>query len=444
MELKIYCSWCSEHPFKVDKETAALAGIILLTCPRCGRDTRLSFRPGGEMSVLPGNSKSSLPGGQEAIAHDESKPLTHLRQGGTVRQYGQERAVPIASAMPTGVANAQRGGASSISQADHPPSTIQGDDKLFSSRMPSAGAPKRGKTWRADPAELPWYDKPNAFEILEERRADERLSDEEYTMLHQWATEGYCIVSGMIPDRQIDSMMRDFEDLWTADRPFDGLQFYDLRLGPNGSLVTLSHAELLAVDLEKRLEARGISNWRINHFDAYSDAAREIFFNQELIRLTSLIFNRRSVPDSTLNFMYGSAQDAHQDTAVFHIFPPNYIIGAWIACEDISPDSGPLMFYPGSNREPIFEQFDNYPQTSLRTADPKLFREYQEYMDRLTHKYERRLFIAKKGEVLLWHGMLLHGGSEIKDPNLTRKSYVIHYMPPGMNVGNEIEGPFNW
>lgn len=298
--------------------------------------------------------------------------------------------------------------------------------------------------WTIDPTERPWYDKPNALELLEDRRRNQNISDEDYALLHSWATDGYCVVSGVIPEQVIDSMMVDFDNLWTADRPFDGLTFFDVPLGPNRGRINVSHEELLKVDLPQRLAARDIPNWRINHFDAYSDAAKAIFDNQELIRLTALIFDRESLPDSTLSFMYGSSQDAHQDTAVFHIFPPNYIIGAWIACEDISPDCGPLMYYPKSHLEPIFERFHNYPQTNLRTADRDGATQYREYMNRLTQKYDRHLFIAKKGEILLWHGMLLHGGAGIKNPSLTRRSYVIHYVPPGMNVGNDVVGPFNW
>jgi ectoine hydroxylase-related dioxygenase (phytanoyl-CoA dioxygenase family) len=248
----------------------------------------------------------------------------------------------------------------------------------------------------------------------------------------------------VIADEAIDSMMVDFDNLWTATEPLDGLTFYDVRLGPNNTPISMSHADLLKVDLDKRLEARDTPNWRINHFDAYSEGAKTIYYNAELIRLTSLLFGRQSDPDTTLNFMYGSSQDAHQDTAVFHIFPPNFIIGAWIACEDISPDCGPLMFYPGSHREPIYKEFNNYPQTNLRTARPKTVQAYQDHIDRLCRKYDRDVFLAKKGEVLLWHGMLLHGGSEIRNPKLTRRSYVIHYVPPKMNVGNDVEGPFNF
>jgi hypothetical protein len=33
----------------------------------------------------------------------------------------------------------------------------------------------------------------------------------------------------------------------------------------------------------------------------------------------------------------------------------------------------------------------------------------------------------KKGDILIWHSALVHGGSLINDPNQTRKSFVCHY-----------------
>jgi ectoine hydroxylase-related dioxygenase (phytanoyl-CoA dioxygenase family) len=92
----------------------------------------------------------------------------------------------------------------------------------------------------------------------------------------------------------------------------------------------------------------------------------------------------------------------------------------------------------------MFERFDNYPQTNLRTADKETAAAYEAYMDALCEKYPKKTFLAGKGDVLLWHGMLLHGGDGVRDPALTRRSLVIHYIPPGMNRHNEIVGPTNW
>jgi hypothetical protein len=41
-------------------------------------------------------------------------------------------------------------------------------------------------------------------------------------------------------------------------------------------------------------------------------------------------------------------------------------------------------------------------------------------------------FMAKKGDVLIWHADLMHGGVPIQDPRQTRKSLVAHFMPLGV------------
>jgi len=40
---------------------------------------------------------------------------------------------------------------------------------------------------------------------------------------------------------------------------------------------------------------------------------------------------------------------------------------------------------------------------------------------------EPRPFLPKKGQALIWHSGLVHGGSPVKDPSKTRNSFVVHY-----------------
>ena len=42
--------------------------------------------------------------------------------------------------------------------------------------------------------------------------------------------------------------------------------------------------------------------------------------------------------------------------------------------------------------------------------------------------FKKEKFLAKKGDLLLWHANLLHGGDSIKNDNLTRWSQVTHYF----------------
>ena len=45
---------------------------------------------------------------------------------------------------------------------------------------------------------------------------------------------------------------------------------------------------------------------------------------------------------------------------------------------------------------------------------------------------ETKTFVARKGDVLIWHGELMHGGVPIQDPTRTRKSLIAHLMPLGV------------
>jgi ectoine hydroxylase-related dioxygenase (phytanoyl-CoA dioxygenase family) len=44
------------------------------------------------------------------------------------------------------------------------------------------------------------------------------------------------------------------------------------------------------------------------------------------------------------------------------------------------------------------------------------------------HGLKAETLLAQKGDVLIWHSQLLHGGSEIIDKRRTRKSLVTHYF----------------
>jgi hypothetical protein len=133
----------------------------------------------------------------------------------------------------------------------------------------------------------------------------------------------------------------------------------------------------------------------------------------------------------TLTYPNGSEQTPHQDTIHLTSYPSGFMCGAWIALEDVAPDSGELVVYPGSHRLP-----------RLRAADlglAKVDTDYSTYVtfDRaiqaLIHQHEctPALYRPKAGEILIWHENLIHGGSPRKNRELSRKSIVSHYFARG-------------
>jgi phytanoyl-CoA hydroxylase len=58
--------------------------------------------------------------------------------------------------------------------------------------------------------------------------------------------------------------------------------------------------------------------------------------------------------------------------------------------------------------------------------------------------YEKKVFLPKKGDVLLWHAALVHEGTPINNAQLTRKSLVTHYTSinrmPETHLMRDIQG----
>ena len=243
---------------------------------------------------------------------------------------------------------------------------------------------------------------------------------------------GYTIVEQVVPHDLIDAMLADLDGLFVADEAIDGISFDGLEFD-DGHHTTTAHRELLQRPVADRLAARDRSAWRLHAFFCYSAAADAVRRHGELGRIASMILGVDSEAHYSINFHNGSQQDFHEDTAVFHLRVPTLICGVWIACEDIVEGSGPLLYCPGSHRRPPFG-FDGYPLANLQTADPETAAAYDARVSADAAGFEPQVFLARKGDVLFWHGMLIHGGAPITRPGTTRRSYVLHFIPDGVDV----------
>jgi len=298
------------------------------------------------------------------------------------------------------------------------------------------GAP----SWQRVPNLLPWFDQPDAATQIARHAGDST----EAAHFGQWICDGYFAVPGLVDPADIDAMVAVLDGLWDAAAPIPGLTLLDLREEVGAPPRNLSHADVLALPPAVRTRMRATSDWRIHGFHYVNAPAARLFHHGGLRSLVSRLFGRTAQPFAAINFMAGSQQHLHQDMAVFHIHPHDYLVGAWIACEDITAESGPLVFHPGSHRTGMFPGFSDYPQTNLRTADAATARDYQAWVETMAARHPQHEFLARKGDVLFWHGMLLHGGAPVLRRGVSRKSMVIHYTVRGADRAREVEGPFNW
>lgn len=197
-------------------------------------------------------------------------------------------------------------------------------------------------------------------------------------------------------------------------------------------------ADILAnVDLDKLKEdVKSKYDWgsgRLQDAWQFSDEVKKIACNSLVLETLETLYDRKPVPFQTLNFINGTEQKTHSDSIHFSSLPARFMCGVWVALEDIGPDQGPLMYYPRSHKETELNYQDigiDHISGDYSWTNPDLvakYRRYEEEIDKISQKYERKLMTVPKGTWLIWSSNLLHGGSPINNKGLSRWSQVTHY-----------------
>ena len=160
----------------------------------------------------------------------------------------------------------------------------------------------------------------------------------------------------------------------------------------------------------------------------FDNNVKRLACNEKVIDLLSRLYGRRAWPFQTLNFPVGTQQHYHTDSVHFSSIPERFMCGVWTALEDIDEDRGPLVYYPGSHKWPIYtNEHIGFCATDAGSAvNQELFEPMWEALVE-KHGVKPYHFLPKKGQALIWAANLLHGGSPQRSPALTRWSQVTHY-----------------
>ena len=167
--------------------------------------------------------------------------------------------------------------------------------------------------------------------------------------------------------------------------------------------------------------------------EAYKDSTfidQTFFKNQELLRLLNFIMGKKILPFHTIHFIEGSEQRAHSDSIHMTTEPMGYMIAAWTALEDTNEENGPLFYYPGSHRLPYIMSTDYNSGNTNYQIGKNAYANYEDKINAIIaeNNLKKEYFFAEKGDILIWHANLLHGGEAIKKAGTTRKSMVAHYF----------------
>ena len=254
---------------------------------------------------------------------------------------------------------------------------------------------------RVQQTDIPWIDRPNALDALVHNPDFLALPETMQEKVRQFIKDGYLVLENFIPETDTDALNDEVARL--------------VREGKAGFNFT---------------------GRKIFNLFEHSTLANERFFRRpELLQLLQFLLGKKIIPFQSLNFTVGSEQKPHSDAIHMTTAPQGFMIAAWYALEDCTALNGPLVYYPGSHRLPFIstQDYDSGDSTFLIGNHSN-----ERYEDKIAavieaHQLKPQYFLAKKGDVLIWHSNLIHGGSPIKGlPEngvpVTRKSMVCHYF----------------
>ena len=261
------------------------------------------------------------------------------------------------------------------------------------------------KDFEGKQAKLPWLDIINSGKDIENHPVFCHFPEGIETQLLKWYKNGYLIWEQFLDGETVDTINQEIDELLHKDEV--GFNYTQRKI-----------------------------------FNAYrqSFTIRKVIKDKRLLELLSFLLDKKVLPFQTINFLKSSEQQAHSDWIHMSTFPKGYLIAAWFALEDITLEQGPVSYFPGSHLLPYLNNRDYGNSANAMKVDGEANKKYEKIITSLVeeHPLQKQIFTAKKGDMLVWHGNLIHGGEPMLHKDLTRKSMVAHYFAEGVICYHEI------
>jgi len=152
--------------------------------------------------------------------------------------------------------------------------------------------------------------------------------------------------------------------------------------------------------------------------------ARKTMIDRRLVGIVDQLVGPPYAAQSMFYFKPPGArgQAFHQDNASLRAYP-DVCVAAWIAVDDANAENGGLMVVPGSHKA-------NADLICPEDADPELsFSTREIKMGQISKTAEPVQTELKAGDVLLFHGALVHGSKPNSSASTFRRALIYHYIP---------------
>jgi hypothetical protein len=190
-----------------------------------------------------------------------------------------------------------------------------------------------------------------------------------------------------------------------------------------------------------RAGAKGhLAGWQYGHCYVGLPSLRDVALYPPLMDLLGALIGEEMLFHLALTAWVTTGREWHQDDYLNPDFVNTWYAAAWIALDDIAPDSGPFEYVPGSHRWGLMRGARvraHLTEEELTRVEPAHgMNQWPKYAERfVTPAIEAKIagcgipvvpFLGRKGDVLIWHSRLIHRGSP-GQPGRLRKSLITHY-----------------
>lgn len=243
---------------------------------------------------------------------------------------------------------------------------------------------------------IPWTESP-LFNLIVEQL---NLTEEEKKLAIKFNTDGYVVVDLFLSDEFIDTLKDQI--LNSDNKQQEGFYHYS--------------------DSPRVFEA-----WKT------CSKVKDLACHQRIIDCLKFLYGREPLPFQTINFLKGSNQPIHSDAIHFHTIPQRWVAACWVALEDMDENNGTLVYCPGSHKLGVYDFKSINLEPTEYGGQSENYRKYEKFIEQIieANHFEKKPFLAKKGQALIWSANLLHGGLITKDENRTRWSQATHYYFKG-------------
>ena len=159
----------------------------------------------------------------------------------------------------------------------------------------------------------------------------------------------------------------------------------------------------------------------------YDPVALQFLIDERLRRPLADCFEDEPEAIQTMLVAGGSERILYQDQ---YDLPD--CMSAWIAMVDINEDNGPLVVQPGSHTGRLVTRSNA--RHELQPGETRTERQHSRYFPRVREAFRENgrdvmRVMVNQGDVVLFHGRLIHGGAPVRHPGTPRYALACRYIP---------------